>query len=45
MEKSNFWRSNNGIVALCIIAVIGYFLLMEHRQHVFQALPFLILLL
>ncbi len=40
----NFWSSSSGMIALCMIAVIGYFLLMEHRDHLFQALPYLILL-
>jgi hypothetical protein len=45
MEKPIFWRSKSGFWAICAIVVISYFLLMEHRQHVFQALPFLIILL
>ncbi|MEH6639403.1 MAG: DUF2933 domain-containing protein [Porticoccaceae bacterium] len=28
-----------------MIGAVVYFLLMEHRQHLFQALPFLIILL
>jgi choline-glycine betaine transporter len=44
MSKS-FWQSSNGIAAIVMIAAVSYFLFMEHRQHVFQALPFLIILL
>ena len=32
------------IAGLLVGVVIAYFLLMEHRQHLFAALPFLILL-
>lgn len=45
MAKKSFWRTNNGIVALIFIAGVSYFLLMEHRQHLFQWLPFIILAL
>ncbi len=45
MSNSNFWKTKNGFVAFCFIGVVTYFLLMEHRQHIFQALPFLIILL
>ncbi len=40
----NFWSTRSGIVAICMIGVVSYFLLMEHRAHLFQALPYLILL-
>lgn len=47
MSKSNksFWRSGSGIAALVMIAAVSYFLFMEHRQHLFQTLPYLIILL
>ena len=41
----SFWFTSKGLVALCAIAIIGYFLLVEHRQHLVQWLPYLILLL
>jgi hypothetical protein len=44
-QKQSFWFSSNGLAALTLIAVASYFLFMEHRQHLFQFLPFLILLL
>ncbi|MGR6616626.1 MULTISPECIES: DUF2933 domain-containing protein [Pseudomonas] len=44
-EKSSFWWSPKGLAALGLIGAVSYFLLMEHRQHVFVFLPFLIILL
>ena len=44
-KKKSFWRSPKGLAALGMIAAATYFLLVEHRQHVFEFLPFLILLL
>tara|TARA_R110002167_G_scaffold254359_3_gene460589 strand:+ start:4549 stop:4821 length:273 start_codon:yes stop_codon:yes gene_type:complete len=44
-EKSlSFWSTPKGWAALGLIGAATYFLLMEHRQHVWQYLPFLILL-
>lgn len=39
-----FWRSRYGIGLLVFGAVAAYFLLSEHRVHLFGALPFLLLL-
>ena len=39
-----FWRSRYGIGLLVFGAVAAYFLLIEHRAHLFGALPFLLLL-
>lgn len=44
MQKSSFWLSPKGLAALGLIAAASYFLLIEHRQHVWQYLPFLVLL-
>ncbi|HAW22393.1 MAG TPA: hypothetical protein DCX38_03370 [Pseudomonas sp.] len=44
-DKGSFWWSPKGLAALGLIGAVSYFLLMEHRQHVFVFLPFLILLL
>ena len=44
-EHKSFWRSSQGLASLVLIGAVSYFLLMEHRQHTFQALPFLIILL
>jgi hypothetical protein len=39
-----FWRSPSGI-ALCVaLAVAGFYLLTEHRAHMFGLLPYLFLL-
>lgn len=43
-QKSSFWMTPKGLAALGLIGAASYFLLMEHRQHVWQYLPFLILL-
>jgi Protein of unknown function (DUF2933) len=44
-HKQSFWFSSNGLAALTLIGGASYFLFMEHREHVFQFLPYLILLL
>jgi len=43
-ERRSFWMTPKGLAALGLIGAVTYFLLMEHRQHLFAALPFLILL-
>lgn len=43
-QKTSFWFTSKGLAALGLIAAASYFLLMEHRQHVWQYLPLLILL-
>lgn len=42
--KPSFWLSMQGMAALGLIGAVTYFLLMEHREHVFAFLPYLILL-
>ncbi len=44
-HKKSFWFSSNGLAAGGLIAISSYFLLIEHREHLFQWLPYLILLL
>jgi len=44
-KHRTFWSTPTGWAALGLIAAASYFLLVEHRQHFFQYLPFLILLL
>lgn len=39
-----FWRSRYGIGLFVFGAVAAYFLITEHRAHLFGALPFLLLL-
>ncbi len=43
-EPKGFWRSRYAIGLLVMGAIAAYFLLNEHRAHVFGALPFLLLL-
>ena len=43
--NTSFWSSPKGFVAALFIASASYFLLIEHREHVFEWLPFLIILL
>lgn len=43
-QRPSFWKTPAGFTALVLIGVVTYFLLMEHRQHVWQFLPYLILL-
>tara|TARA_R110002050_G_scaffold55094_9_gene124535 strand:- start:2418 stop:2759 length:342 start_codon:yes stop_codon:yes gene_type:complete len=44
-KPRSFWSTPSGWAALGLIGAASYFLLMEHTQHFFQFLPFLILLL
>lgn len=44
-DKSSFWLTPKGFAALGLIFAASYFLLIEHREHVFPFLPFLIFLL
>jgi hypothetical protein len=44
-QSHSFWFTPKGLAALGLIGGASYFLLVEHREHLFQFLPFLILLL
>ena len=44
VEPGGFWRSRYAIGMIVLGAIAAYFLLAEHRAHVFAALPFLLLL-
>jgi hypothetical protein len=44
-KNRSFWISSQGYAAMVLIGAVTYFLLMEHRAHVFQFFPFLILLI
>lgn len=44
-QHCSFWLTPQGLAALGLIGAVSYFLFMEHREHLFQYLPFLILLL
>ena len=39
-----WWRSRIGVAALGFGALIAFYLLTEHRAHVFGVLPYLLLL-
>ena len=41
----SFWATPNGLAAIVFMGIAGYYLLAEHRAHVFAALPWVILLL
>ena len=44
-QKIPFWRTPSGWSAIGLIAAAGFFLLVEHGEHIFPYLPYLILLL
>ena len=44
-EPTAWFRSRTGLVLLGLLAIIGFFLVTEHRAHLFGILPFLLLLL
>lgn len=44
-KQGSFWLTGRGLAAIALIAFAGYFLLIEHRQHLTEWLPLLILLL
>jgi hypothetical protein len=39
-QKQSFWTTPQGFAAIGLIASVSYFLLVEHRQHVFEFLPY-----
>ncbi|EGM70167.1 DUF2933 domain-containing protein [Shewanella sp. HN-41] len=43
-QRRSFWFTPQGWAAIGMIAAVSYFLFMEHRQHLFEFLPLLILL-
>lgn len=45
MNNPKIKHSTSRTIAICGLALAGFFILIEHREHVFQALPYLILLL
>jgi hypothetical protein len=42
-EPVTFWRTKAGMALLCVLAVVGFFLVTEHTAHVLGALPFVLL--
>lgn len=43
-QKTSFWLTPKGLAALGLIGAATYFLLIEHRQHVWQFLPYIVIL-
>lgn len=43
-KPKSFWLTTKGVAALSLIAAVIYFLLTEHREHVFAYLPYLVFL-
>ena len=44
-SRAGSWlRSRTGVVLFGFLAIIGFFLVTEHRAHVLGALPYLLLL-
>ena len=44
-RAASWVRSRSGLVLLGFLAIAGFFLVTEHRAHVFGALPYVLLLL
>lgn len=44
-NKEAFWNTPKGWAACLFIFAVSYFLFMEHRQHLFEYLPFFIIAL
>ena len=42
--KTSWWRTPFGIVLCGFLIIAGFFLVAEHRAHVFGALPWLLVL-
>jgi uncharacterized membrane protein len=42
--QAPWWRSASGLVLIGFLAVGGFFLIAEHRAHVFGVLPYLLIL-
>lgn len=43
-QNTSFWLTSKGLAALGLIGAVTYFLLVEHYQHVWQFIPYLIFL-
>lgn len=42
--QAPWWRTASGLVLIGFLAVGGFFLITEHRAHVFGVLPYLLIL-
>lgn len=45
MKKSSFWKTSRGLQALILIGAVSFSLVIDHREHFFEWLPFIILAL
>ena len=43
-EARSWWRSRSGLALLGFLAVVGFYLVTEHRAHLFGVLPYLLIL-
>lgn len=43
-HKGSWWKTRDGIITIVFMAFIGFYLIAEHQAHVYQALPWLIIL-
>lgn len=43
-EPKNLWRTRYGVGLMVLGAIAAFFLFVEHRAHIFGALPFLLIL-
>lgn len=41
-QRSSFWFSKTGAVFIGFVAIAGYILWNEHREHIVEALPWLL---
>ncbi len=44
-EKEPFWLSRTGLALLGFLAIAGFYIITEHRAHLYGVLPWLLLLL
>ena len=42
-ESGSFWKSKSGIAFCVFLAIAAVFLILEHRAHLWQWLPFVLL--
>lgn len=43
-EEKSFWKTPQGLAVFGLIAIATYFLLIEHREHIFPFLPYFLVL-
>ena len=44
-QQHNWLKSPRGLILLAFLAITAFFLMMEHRAHVFGVLPYVLFLL